>query len=153
MLLPYVKLSNYFYPINLHSIRHIDKAKTELSPLHKCIKKKTQINTSQVFIHLIKYLAEVPLQIQVFFIDATSFAHQHSAIICHLSPHLFTSLLTPGIGFLLCYALSAVGPFIKVCAFTNYPLSIKIATGTFTQSLVTPTSNMNAPKLNSNCPR
>ncbi len=41
-------------------------------------------------------MAEAPLQPQVFLFDATSFAHQHLAIICHLSPRLFTSQALSG---------------------------------------------------------
>ncbi len=48
--------------------------------------------------------------------------------------------------FLLWNALSAVGPFIKTCAFPNHTHSIEFATGylvTFSQSVVTSISNMN----------
>ncbi len=55
---------------------------------------------------------------------------------------------------LLWYALSAAGPFIKTCEpFQIIPIQLNLPRVTFTQSLVTPTSNMNAPDLNSNCPR
>ncbi len=56
---------------------------------------------------------------------------------------------------LLWYASSAVGPFIKTCVpFQIIPIQLNLPQVTFTQSLVTPTSNMNAPpELNSNCPR
>ncbi len=87
MLLPYVNCFKLlFFPhFNLHSIHHIDKAKTELS--QHCI---------SIHKYSTKYLAEVPLQPQVFLFDATNFAHNHLAIICHLSPHLFTSQALSG---------------------------------------------------------
>ncbi len=59
----------------------------------------------------------------------------------------------PRAWFLLWYA-SAVGPFIKTCVpFHIILIQLNLPQVTFTQSLVTPTSNMNAPELNSNCPR
>ncbi len=52
---------------------------------------------AQVFVPFTKYLAEAPLQSQLFFFfDVTSFAHQHLAIICHSSSHLFTSQALSG---------------------------------------------------------
>ncbi len=48
-------------------------------------------------------------------------------------------------GFLLWYALSAVEHFIKMCVpFQIIPIQLNFPQVTFTQSLVTPTSNMNA---------
>ncbi len=55
---------------------------------------------------------------------------------------------------LLDSCLSAVGPFIKTCVpFQIIPIQLNLPQVTFTQSPVTPTSNMNAPELNSNCLR
>ncbi len=65
---------------------------------------------------------------------------------------LQTVLLTQGLSFLLWYALSAAGPFIKTSVpFQILSIQLNLPQVTFTQSLVTPTSNMNAPELNSNC--
>ncbi len=58
----------FFLHINLHSIHHIDKAKTELSQLPKFI---TKLNNEISTLHkysLIKYFSEAPLQSQVFFV-------------------------------------------------------------------------------------
>ncbi len=64
------------------------------------------------------------------------------------------SSFDPRAWFLLRYALSAVGSFIKMCVpFQIIPIQLNLPQLTFTQSLVTPTSNMNAPELNSICPR
>ncbi len=53
--------------------------------------------------------------------------------------------------FLLWYALSAVRPFIKMCApFQIIPNQLNLPQVNFTQSVVTSTSNMNAPELNLN---
>ncbi len=55
---------------------------------------------------------------------------------------------------LLWYALSAVRPFIKMCVpFQIISIQLNLPQVNVTQSLVTPTSNMNAPELNFNCPR
>ncbi len=60
----------------------------------------------------------------------------------------------PRAWFLLWYALSAVEPFIKMCVpFQIIPIQFNLPQVTFIQSLVTPNSNMNAPELNSYCPR
>ncbi len=64
------------------------------------------------------------------------------------------SSFDPRAWFLLWYVLSAVGPFIKTCVpFQIISIQLNLPQVTFTQSLVTPTSNMNAPELNSSCPR
>ncbi len=56
--------------------------------------------------------------------------------------------------FLLWYALSAVGPFIKTCVpFQIIPIQLNLPQFNSTWSVVTSTSNRNAPELNSNCPR
>ncbi len=67
---------------------------------------------------------------------------------------LQTVLLTPRLGFCSDVHYQLFDTFIKTCvSFPNQTYSIEFATGYRTQSLVTPTSNMNAPELNSNCPR
>ncbi len=56
--------------------------------------------------------------------------------------------------FLLWYALSAVRSFIKMCVpFQIISIQLNLPQVNFTQSVVTYTSNMNAPELNFNCPR
>ncbi len=55
---------------------------------------------------------------------------------------------------LLWYALSAIRPFIKTCVpFQIIPIQLNLPQVTFTQSVVTSTSNMYAPELNFNGPR
>ncbi len=45
-------------------------------------------------------------------------------------------------------------PFIKMCvSFQIIPIQLNLPQVNSTQSLVTPTSNMNAPEINSNCSR
>ncbi len=59
----------------------------------------------------------------------------------------------PRAWFLLSNALSAVGHFIMTFVpFQIIPIQLNLPQVTFTQSLVTPTSNMYTPELNSNCP-
>ncbi len=59
-----------FFHINLHSVHHNDKAKTELSQLRKLIKsKKTEIvHCISLHIPLTQYLAEAPLRLKSFWV-------------------------------------------------------------------------------------
>ncbi len=55
---------------------------------------------------------------------------------------------------LLWYAFSAVRSFIKTCVpFQIIPIQLNLPQFNSTQSVVTSTSDMNAPELNFNCPR
>ncbi len=103
LLLPYVncfKLLFYFFYISLHSIHHIDKAQTELSQLCKLIIniqiKKWNKYIALVFLTLTKYLAEVPLQPQVFFAWCDKLCSSTFGNYLLLSPHLFTSQALSG---------------------------------------------------------
>ncbi len=86
MLQPYVKLLYIsFFHINLHSIHQNGKANTELLQLCKFIYKKKKLKL--VHCTSIQILNSVlSWSTSIFGYDATSFAHQHFAIICHSSP-------------------------------------------------------------------
>ncbi len=80
-----------FFHINLRSIHHNDKAKTELSQLHQLIKnKKTEIST--LHLHTLNSVLSWSTftASSLFGYDVTSFAYQNLAILPS-SPHLFTS--------------------------------------------------------------
>ncbi len=87
-----------FFHINLHSVHHNDKAKTELSQLRKLIKsKKTEISTlykSSYTLNSVLSWSTFTAS-SLFGYDMTSFAYQNLAVICH-SPHLFTSQALSG---------------------------------------------------------
>ncbi len=74
----------------------------DFSQLRKLITiKKTEMST----LHIVtKYLAEAPLESQVFIFYATSFAHQHLAIICYSSVMLDVARCTCS-GFLQKYLI------------------------------------------------
>ncbi len=63
-------------------------------------------------------------------------------------------LLTPGLGFCSDMHYQLLDLLLRrVSLSKSYQLQLNLPQDTFTQSLVTPASNMNAPELNSNCPR